>query len=134
MMPVRTFERMKSTLVFLMLLPAVFFGQTTVDLYIIEGVVTNGNYDVPYFTFNTREQFDSSNVVLRFSPGEEVTFHITNRTDFSCGFNVEAHGGIDRIAMNETKEVTITFDQEGVYLYQDPTNDHRALGLGGWWL
>ena len=52
MMPVRTFERMKFTLVFLMLLPAVFFGQTTVDLFIVEGVVTNGNYDVPYFTFN----------------------------------------------------------------------------------
>lgn len=107
------------------------YSQQEVDLYIVEGVVTDGNYDLPYFTFNTKDQFDSSNAILRFHRGEEVTFRVSNHTDFTCGFQIEGHAGIDKIASSETKEVTVTFDQEGTYLYEDPINDHRALGLGG---
>ena len=122
---------MKWVLALLVLLGLQARGQQVVDLYIIEGVVTDGNYDLPYFTFNTKAQFDSSNIVLRFQPGDEVTFRVTNQTDFTCGFEVEDHGGIEKIAANETEEVTMTFSNEGTFLYQDPINDHRALGLGG---
>lgn len=127
----RNFECMRWLVLLLTFFTIPVWAQQTVELFIVEGGVTNGNYDMPYFTFNTSDQFDSSNAVLRFQTGEEVTFHVTNRSDFTCAFQVEGYGGIDRIAADETEEWTVTFDQPGTYLYEDPTQDHRALGLGG---
>ncbi|MEQ9186410.1 MAG: multicopper oxidase domain-containing protein [Cryomorphaceae bacterium] len=106
-------------------------AQQVVPLYIVEGGVTNANYDLPYFTFNTELKFDSMNAVLRFQPGEEVMFLVTNTVGFSCAFRIEGHGEISRIETNATETLTVTFDVPGTYLYDDPMGDHRSLGLGG---
>ncbi len=118
-------------LILFTIIPAFGLAQKSVDLYMIEGVIHTASSTIPYFTFSETGAFDSSNVILRFNVGDEVTFNVKNETDFTCGFEVKEHETIDRIAMGETKSVTITFSQEGTFLYQDPINDHRALGLGG---
>ena len=116
---------------FLMVLPAFVLSQKTVNLYIVEGEVNESNGFVPYFTFSTTGSFDSSNAVLRFDLGEVVTFNVKNETDFTCAFSITDHGQIEGIPMGETQSITVTFSQEGTFLYEDPFNDHRALGLGG---
>lgn len=107
------------------------FSQTKVDLHIVEGTVETGNGPIPYFNFNTRNVFDSTNAILKFKPGDEVEISITNHVNFTCGFEIVEHGKIDRIESNETKTITITFNEVGTFLYQSPIKDHRALGLGG---
>lgn len=114
-----------------LLIPWVGFSQTTVNLFMVEGIVNADNRQMPYFTFSTSGNFDSTNAVLQFNVGEEVTFNVTNETDFTCAFNIADHGAIDRIASGETQTLTVTFSEEGAFLYEDPFNDHRALGFGG---
>jgi FtsP/CotA-like multicopper oxidase with cupredoxin domain len=122
---------MKHWVFILLIFPLGLRAQEVVDLYIVEGKVSNDIYEMPFFTFNTRDQFDSSNAVLRFEPGDVVTFRVTNHADFTCGFRIESYGKIDAIAMGETEELTVTLDQSGTFLYEDHIGDHRALGLGG---
>lgn len=105
-------------------------AQQSVDLFIVEGKVDAGGPKIPFFNFNTRDQFDSTNVIFTYNLGTTVTFNVTNRTDFTCGFEINGWGSIDAIPMNETRSITITFDERGTFLVQDPIGDHRALGLG----
>ena len=109
---------------------ASLFSQSSIDLHIVEGEVDAGGPKIPYFTFNTRDQFDSTNVILRYEPGETVTFNVTNHLDFTSGFEVVGLGSIDAIPMNETRSITLDLSEEGTYLVQDPRGDQRALGLG----
>ena len=122
---------MKWLTFFLGLLSLPLFGQEVVDLYIVEGGVEKGNYTMSYFTFSRTDQFDSSNAILRFTLGTEVTFRVTNKVDFTCGFKIQEYGETSLIPSDSTRELTVTLDQEGTFLYEDPINDHRALGLGG---
>jgi len=105
-------------------------AQEEVSLHIIEGAVSDDNQWMPYFVFSETETFDSSNAILRFDVGTTVEFSITNHADFTCGFRIKDHGSIETIATGETKTLTVDFNTEGSFLYEDHTQDHRALGLG----
>ncbi|NDF33952.1 MAG: hypothetical protein EB157_05265 [Euryarchaeota archaeon] len=48
---------------------------------------------------------------------------------FESRLGSESFGSL--IPSDSTRELTVTLDQEGTFLYEDPINDHRALGLGG---
>lgn len=114
----------------LLLFSLVVSAQDEVDVYIVEGKVDAGGPKIPFFTFNTRDQFDSTNAIFTFPLGIAVTFNVTNLVDFTCGFEVRGWGSIDAIPSNESRSLTLTFDESGTFLVQDPIGDHRALGLG----
>lgn len=117
-------------IIVMILFTSVAFTQTDVNVYIVEGRVNPGGPLIPYFTFNTKDQFDSTNTIFRYNVGEQVRFNVTNRADFTCGFEIVGIGSIDKIPTNETRSLLVTLTTKGTYLVQDPNGDHRALGLG----
>lgn len=128
-------NRIKFFVFFILLFAAncgVTQAQQTAEIYIVEGVVADGeNGWMPYYTFNSRNSFDSSNVILRFASGVQVDFNVTNTTSITCGFKINGYGETGNIPAGETRSLSLILEAEGTFLYEDPLNDQRALGLGG---
>lgn len=104
-------------------------------LYINKGTFTTVNKTAfPFLAFNPTPVFDSLNSVIKITTSDTLVLKVINNDTATHGFDVKGITGTGAtISADDSATKTISFSQQGVYIYYDNYQypKYRYLGLGG---
>lgn len=104
-------------------------------LYINKGTFTTvNNTSFPFLAFNPTPVFDSLNNVIKITTSDTLVLKVINNDTATHGFDVKGVSGINAtVSPGDSVTNTISFSQQGVYIYYDNYQypKYRYLGLGG---
>jgi len=122
-------------------LPLCFLSLTAVSATVDQTLYINSGYlqtvdtlYLPQLAFNSTNQFDSRNVLIRIAVGDTLRLKLINNDTAHHTFAIKGTGvTAGPVAPGDSVETDITFSQPGLFIYFDPADfpNNAYLGLAG---
>ena len=106
----------------------------TDTLYILQdSIEVSTGLKLPYITFNETQVFSQTNARIVINQGDQLDLLVVNQDNVTHEFQIKGQTATVNIPAGNQANVSYTFNQAGVFIFNDPMNfpNNSSVGLGG---